>query len=135
MRVRRLTGPSLTAAYLGANSVVQCLFDKGATLDVVARDGRTPLRVAEGVENGHSFAAQPHTAALLRTLGATEIPCPAPCAPRGRGAGLRGTRHLSNPKGTPLANLSLTLLDKFGVHMETFGDCTGHLPLLSSVFG
>ena len=124
MRVRRSSGPSLTAALLVAslgvagvslgaagkdapladaaqrgdtaavqtliehgadigarsNSVVQYLFDKGATLDVVARDGRTRLRVADGVEYGNSFAAQPHTAELLRTLGATEIPCPAPCA-------------------------------------------------------
>ena len=94
MRVRRSSGPSLTAALLVAslgvagvslgaagkdapladaaqrgdtaavqtliehgadigarsNSVVQYLFDKGATLDVVARDGRTRLRVADGVE-------------------------------------------------------------------------------------
>ena len=68
------------AAYRGANSVVQYLFDKGAALDVVALDGRTPLRVADGVEYGNSFAAHPHTAALLRQLGAKEIPCPAPCA-------------------------------------------------------
>ena len=68
------------AAYRGANSVVQYLFDRGAQLDVVALDGRTPLRVADGVEYGNSFAAHPHTAALLRTLGAKEIPCPAPCA-------------------------------------------------------
>ena len=47
--------------------------------------------------------------------------------------GLRGNRHLSYPKGTPLANLSLSLLDKFGVQMESFGDSTGHLPLLSGV--
>ncbi len=68
------------AAYRGANSVVQYLFDKGAELDVVAVDGRTPLRAAEGVEYGDSFAAQPHTAVLLRELGAQDIPCPAPCA-------------------------------------------------------
>ena len=68
------------AAYRGANSVVQYLFDKGAELDVVAVDGRTPLRVAEGVEYGNSFAVQPHTAELLRKLGARDIPCPAPCA-------------------------------------------------------
>jgi hypothetical protein len=37
------------------------------------------------------------------------------------------------PKGTPLANLSLSLLDKFGVNVETFGDSTGELPLLSGV--
>lgn len=68
------------AAYRGANTVVQYLFDRGARLDVVAKDGRTPLRVADGVEYGNSFAAHPHTAVLLRTLGATEILCPAPCA-------------------------------------------------------
>ncbi len=72
--------PMHAAAYRGANSVVQYLFDKGARLDVVALDGRTPLRVADGVEYGNSFAAHPHTAALLRRLGASEIPCPAPCA-------------------------------------------------------
>ena len=68
------------AAYRGANSVVQYLFDQGADLDVVAVDGRTPLRVADGVEYGNSFAAHPHTAELLRKLGAKEIECPAPCA-------------------------------------------------------
>ena len=68
------------AAYRGANSVVQYLFDKGAMLDVVALDGRTPLQVADGVEYGNSFAAHPHTAVLLRELGAREIECPAPCA-------------------------------------------------------
>ncbi len=68
------------AAYRGANSVVQYLFEKGAELDVVALDGRTPLRVADGVEYGNSFAAHPHTAELLRELGASEIECPAPCA-------------------------------------------------------
>jgi uncharacterized protein len=68
------------AAYRGANSVVQYLFDKGAKLDVVAVDGRTPLIVADGVEYGNSFAAQPHTAVLLRKLGAKERKCPPPCA-------------------------------------------------------
>src|SRR5438552_1568361 len=68
------------AAYRGANSVVQYLFDKGAKLDVVAKDGRTPLIVADGVEYGNSFAAQPHTAVLLRKLGAKEMKCPPPCA-------------------------------------------------------
>jgi len=68
------------AAYRGANSAVQYLFDKGAKLDVVAKDGRTPLIVADGVEYGNSFAAQPHTAVLLRKLGAKEMKCPPPCA-------------------------------------------------------
>jgi ankyrin repeat protein len=68
------------AAYRGANSVVQYLFDKGAKLDVVAIDGRTPLIIADGVEYGNSFAAQPQTAALLRKLGAKEMKCPGTCA-------------------------------------------------------
>jgi uncharacterized protein len=68
------------AAYRGANSVVQYLFDRGAKLDVVAIDGRTPLIVADGVEYGNSFAAQPQTAVLLRQLGAKEMTCPPPCA-------------------------------------------------------
>jgi ankyrin repeat protein len=67
------------AAYRGADSVVQYLFDKGAKLDVVGLDGRTPLKVADGVEYGNSFAANPTTAVLLRKLGAKEIPCPGEC--------------------------------------------------------
>src|SRR5687767_3099540 len=67
------------AAYRGANNVVQYLFDKGAKLDVVDKSGRTPLQVADGVEYGNSFAANPHTAVLLRKLGAKEIPCPGLC--------------------------------------------------------
>ena len=67
------------AAYRGANTVVQYLFDKGAKLDVVGLDGRTPLKVADGVEYGNSFAAQPQTAELLRKLGAKDIPCPGEC--------------------------------------------------------
>ncbi|MBM3769899.1 MAG: hypothetical protein FJW27_01140 [Acidimicrobiia bacterium] len=67
------------AAYRGANSVVQYLFDRGAKLDVADKSGRTPLAVANGVEYGNSFASQPHTAVLLRKLGAKEIPCPGFC--------------------------------------------------------
>jgi ankyrin repeat protein len=67
------------AAYRGANSVIQYLFDKGAKLDVQDLSGRTPLQVADGVEYGNSFAANPHSAELLRKLGAKEIPCPGLC--------------------------------------------------------
>ncbi len=67
------------AAYRGANSVVQYLFDRGAKLDVADKSGRTPLAIADGVEYGNSFASQPHTAVLLRTLGAKDIPCPGFC--------------------------------------------------------
>jgi uncharacterized protein DUF1552 len=51
----------------------------------------------------------------------------------GRDRQMKGNRHLRYPKGTPLANLSLTLLDKFGVNTDRFGDSTGELDLLSSV--
>lgn len=49
------------------------------------------------------------------------------------GAGIKGGRHLQYPKGTPLANLQLTLLDKVGVHVDRFGDSTGELNLLSDI--
>jgi hypothetical protein len=45
----------------------------------------------------------------------------------GRDLKIKGDRHLRYPKGTPLANLSLTLLAKFGVPAESFGDSTGKL--------
>jgi len=67
------------AAYRGANNVIQYLYDKGAKLDVQDLSGRTPLKVAEGVEYGNSFAANPLSAELLRKLGAKEIPCPDLC--------------------------------------------------------
>ncbi|HAN61625.1 MAG TPA: hypothetical protein DCQ11_12265 [Gammaproteobacteria bacterium] len=47
--------------------------------------------------------------------------------------GLQGNRHLVYPQGTPLANLSVSLLEKFGVNVEQFGDSTGQLPMLSDV--
>jgi len=51
----------------------------------------------------------------------------------GRDQQIKGNRHLRYPKGTPLANLSLSLLAKFGVPAERFGDSTGKLDLLSGV--
>ncbi|HKB13612.1 MAG TPA: DUF1552 domain-containing protein [Vicinamibacterales bacterium] len=51
----------------------------------------------------------------------------------GRDQRLKGNRHLTYSKGTPLANLSLSLMDKFGVNVEAFGDSTGKLDLLSGV--
>jgi hypothetical protein len=38
-------------------------------------------------------------------------------------------RHLVFPKGTPLANLTLTLMDKFGVPVETLGKSTGKVSI------
>jgi hypothetical protein len=46
---------------------------------------------------------------------------------------IKTNRHLRYPKGTPLANLQLTLMMKFGVPAEKFGDSTGKLDLLSGV--
>jgi hypothetical protein len=46
----------------------------------------------------------------------------------GGGAGtLKGGIHIRYPKETPLANLHLTLLEKFGVHLDRIGDSTGKL--------
>ena len=42
---------------------------------------------------------------------------------------LKGGRHLRYPKGTPIANLYLTLLDHVGVPLEGFGASTGRLEL------
>ncbi len=45
----------------------------------------------------------------------------------GGGAGfLKGGRHI-NFNGTPLANLHLTLMDRFGVHWDKLGDSTGRI--------
>lgn len=48
----------------------------------------------------------------------------------GGGAGnLKGNRHIKAAKETPLANLMLSLTDKFGVEMERFGISTGRVEL------
>jgi hypothetical protein len=41
--------------------------------------------------------------------------------------GLKGGRHIRYEKGTPLANLHLTLLDRVGVHLDSFVDSTGKI--------
>jgi hypothetical protein len=46
----------------------------------------------------------------------------------GGGAGkYAGNRHVTNPKGTPIANLFLTMAEKEGIHLDSFGDSTGPL--------
>ena len=47
----------------------------------------------------------------------------------GAAFGIRAGRHVRHPKGTPLANLQLGLLDKMGVRVEQFGDSTGVLAI------
>jgi hypothetical protein len=49
----------------------------------------------------------------------------------GKSVGLKGDRHLKYPKGTPLANLMLALIDRFGMHIEKFGDSTSEINLLT----
>jgi len=51
----------------------------------------------------------------------------------GRDQKIKGNRHLRYPKGTPLANLSLSLMTKFGVPGERFGNSSGKLDLLSDL--
>jgi hypothetical protein len=55
-------------------------------------------------------------------------PSDIPIVLAGGGAGtLKGGRHVRFKLDTPLANLHLTLLDKFGVHIDSLGDSTGRL--------
>src|SRR5262245_24307477 len=50
----------------------------------------------------------------------------------GGAAGIKGGRHIRFPKGTPMTNLLLTMLDKANVpRVEKLGDSTGRLDLTS----
>jgi hypothetical protein len=50
----------------------------------------------------------------------------------GRGQ-FAGGRHLRYRAGTPIANLYLSVLDKVGVPVDSFGDSTGKLELLADL--
>jgi hypothetical protein len=45
----------------------------------------------------------------------------------GKRTGINGGRYIRYPQGTPLANLHVTLLEKLGLEVESFGDSTGKL--------
>ncbi len=45
----------------------------------------------------------------------------------GAAGGMKGNRHIRYAKPTPLANLHLSLLDKAGVRLDSFGDSTGRI--------
>ncbi len=45
----------------------------------------------------------------------------------GAGTGLKGGRHLRYEKGTNLANLHLTLLDRVGIRLDSFMDSSGKI--------
>jgi len=52
----------------------------------------------------------------------------------GGGAGkMKGGRHIKYDEPTPLANLHLTLLDKVGIHQDSFADSKGRVDELLSV--
>ena len=38
-------------------------------------------------------------------------------------------RHIASPDGTPLCNLYVSMLERMGCPVETFGDSTGVLPI------
>jgi len=49
----------------------------------------------------------------------------------GRNLQVKANRHVKSPKGTPLANLMLGVMDRFGVEREKFGDSTAEIDLLT----
>ena len=50
-----------------------------------------------------------------------------------RRPGIKGGRYVRYAKGTPLANLHVTILDKLGVQVEKLGDSTGRLDRIVGV--
>jgi hypothetical protein len=51
----------------------------------------------------------------------------------GQASGIKGGRYIRYPKGTPLANLHMTVLEKMGIAVEKFGDSTGKVDRLTGV--
>jgi hypothetical protein len=51
----------------------------------------------------------------------------------GKAAGIKGGRYIRYAKGTPLANMHMTLLEKLGVPVEKFGNSTGKVDRLTDV--
>jgi hypothetical protein len=49
----------------------------------------------------------------------------------GRNLHIKANRHVKYPKGTPLANLMLGVMDRFGVTVDKFGDSTAEIDLLT----
>ena len=42
---------------------------------------------------------------------------------------LQGNRHIVAAAHTPMSNLLLSMLDKLGIHKDSFGDSTGKLEI------
>ena len=51
----------------------------------------------------------------------------------GKATGIQGGRYVRYADDTPLANLYMTILDKLGVPVDSFGDSNGHLQRLTDV--
>lgn len=47
----------------------------------------------------------------------------------GKSLQVKGDRHVKYPKGTPLANLMVGVMDRYGVNVEKFGDSTAEIDL------
>jgi hypothetical protein len=57
-----------------------------------------------------------------------------PVVVAGHGDGsLKPGRHIVYPKGTPMTNLYMTLLDRVGVRPESIGDSTGKVEHLTDI--
>ncbi len=55
---------------------------------------------------------------------------PLPIVLAGSASGqVKGGRHLQFPKDTNMSNLLLAVLNRLGVHADTFGDSTGMVDL------
>jgi Protein of unknown function (DUF1552) len=50
----------------------------------------------------------------------------------GKGAAIKGGRYIRQPKGTPVANLHLTILEHMAVDADKVGDSTGTLPTFTT---
>ena len=49
----------------------------------------------------------------------------------GKNLQVKANRHVKSPKGTPLANLMLGVMDRYGVERDKFGDSTAEIDLLT----
>ena len=47
----------------------------------------------------------------------------------GKALGIRSNRHVRYPKGTPLANLMLGMTDRYGVHLDKYGNSNAAIDL------
>ena len=53
----------------------------------------------------------------------------------GAASGMNGGQHIRYKEETPLANLHLTLLDRVGVHLDSFEDSSGKIENLFNEVG